>query len=132
MRQNIRVKIESKFPLQVLATLVFGLGLAALFLAGKGEGLMPAVLAGAGLSALNVLAGFVSIEYSRGKSSETFLRAVLGGMVIRMMAMAAVLVALVKLAGLHMVALVVSLLGFYLVFLVLELMYIQRAVSTRK
>lgn len=74
-----------------------------------------AIVVGALLSTLNVLAGFLAIEYAMEKSHETFLKAVLGGMGLRMAVMLGLLVLLIKLGGLHTVALVGSTLGFYAV-----------------
>ncbi len=125
------VKIESRFPIQVLLTLlaVFAVAIYPLMKVGSPE-IMIAVFVGALISTLNVLVGFVAIERSLGRSHEAFLKAVLGGMGVRMLAMLGMLVLLMKVAGLHVVALVVSVLSFHIMFLVLELMYIQRKVST--
>ncbi|MEK7249665.1 MAG: hypothetical protein AAB209_04500, partial [Bacteroidota bacterium] len=57
------------------------------------------------------------------------LQAVLGGMGIRMVVMLGTLVLLIKLAGFHAVGLVVSVLSFYVIYLVLEIFYIQKKVS---
>jgi hypothetical protein len=94
-----------------------------------GNQVLAAVIIGAVLSTANVLVGFLAIEYSFEKSHATFLKAVLGGMGIRIVVMLALLVLLIRYAGLPVVALVVSVLGFYVIFLVLELLYIQRKVS---
>jgi len=48
---------------------------------------------------------------------------------VRMVAMLAILVLLLRFTALPAVALVASVLGFYVMFLVLELLYIQRKVS---
>lgn len=91
--------------------------------------MMLAVIIGAVLSTLNVLAGFFAIEYTLDKSYNTFLKAVLGGMGIRMAVTLGTLVLLIKFSGLHTVALVVSVLSFYVVYLVIEIFYIQMRVS---
>lgn len=88
--------------------------------------ILIAVGAGALLSTINVLLGFLAIEYSFDKSYTTFLKTVLGGMGVRMVLMLVVLMVLVKVVGLHIVALTVSFLGFYVVFLVLEVLFIQK------
>lgn len=123
------MKIDRRFPLQVAATFIGGLALAAILAMKFGPGIMTAVVTGAVLSTANVMAGFFAIEYTLDKSYTTFLKAVLGGMGIRMAAMLGVLVLLVKFAGLHTVALVISVLSFYVVYLVLEILYIQKRVS---
>jgi len=124
------VKVYKRFPLQVAITFVAGLAIAAIPLMKLGSReIVVAVIAGAVLSTVNALAGFLAIEYSLEKSYTTFLQAVLGGMGIRMVVMLGILVLLIKLAGFHAVALVVSLLSFYIVYLVLEIFYIQKKVS---
>ena len=121
------MKVDRRFPLQILATLaVFGI-LSAYPLArfGSGEIILAAVI-GALLSTLNVVLGFLTIEYAFEKSYTTFLKAVLGGMGIRMLLILGLLVGLILLAHVDAIALVVSLLAFYMVYLILEILYLQR------
>ncbi len=87
--------------------------------------------AGALLSTLNVLAGFLTIEIAFGKSYTAFLKAVLGGMGVRMVLMLGALMLCITVLGLHTVALTVSLLSFYVVYLVLEVLYLQKKVLAR-
>lgn len=110
-------------------TFVVGLTLAFFIVAQEGEEILHAVVAGAILSTLNVLAGFLAIELSFEKSHTTFLKATLGGMGIRVGVMLVAIVTLVRLFGLHATALVVSVLGFYIVYLFLEIIYIQKKSS---
>ena len=84
-----------------------------------------AASAGALLMTLNVLAGFLAIEYSIQKSFTTFLKFVLGGMLIRMLVLAAVLVILISVFSIHVAAFLTSIGIFYILFLTLEIMYIQ-------
>lgn len=124
------VNIDRRFPIQVAVTFAAGLVAAAVLLATTGsQEIVIAVIAGSVLSTLNALAGFLAIEYSLQKSHATFMKAVLGGMGVRMLVMLGVLVFLIKVVELHTVALVASVLGFYVIYLVLELLYIQRKVS---
>jgi len=95
---------------------------------GTGETL-KAVVAGALLSTANVLAGYAAIEYSFNKSYTTFVKAVIGGMGLRMVVMLGALAALIMLGGLHPVALTSSLMGFYAIFLIMEILYIQKKAS---
>lgn len=104
------------------------IGLAVLFLTAT-ENLLVPVVVGAVLSVANVLAGFFALEYSAEKSYTTMLKAVLGGMGIRLVLMLGIIILLIKVGGLHAVALVTSLLSFYAVYLVLEVMYIQERFS---
>ncbi len=124
------VNIDRRFPIQVAVIFAAGLVVAVVLLMSTGSRETAiAVIAGSVLSTLNALAGFLAIEYSLQKSHATFMKAVLGGMGVRMLVMLGVLVFLIKVVELHTVALVVSVLGFYVVYLVLELLYIQRKSS---
>jgi hypothetical protein len=93
--------------------------------------IVVAALAGTALSTLNVLAGFVTIEIAFGKSYTVFLKAVLGGMGIRMVVMLGALTILIGVYHLHTVALTVALLGFYMIYLVLEILYLQKKVEVK-
>lgn len=117
--------------MHVAITLAVGLTLARLVVLQQGEEIFRAVVAGAVLSTLNVLVGFLTIELSLGKSHTTFLRATLGGMGIRIGVMLVMLVALVRLFGFHATALVVSVLSFYIIYLVLEIIYVQKKASDK-
>jgi hypothetical protein len=90
--------------------------------------IVTAVATGAVMATVNALAGYRALRYAQGKSYTKFLKVVLGGTGIRMAVLLGALVALIKLAGMHPVALTVSLLGYYAVFLVLEILAIQRNV----
>lgn len=124
------MKIDRRFPTRVAITFCVGLiaAVIVLFLLGELSLFIP-VLVGALLSAANVLAGFVAFEYSIDRSYTTILKMVLGGMGLRLLLILGILVLLIKVVGLHPVALVVSLLSHYVVYLVLEVVYIQERVS---
>lgn len=94
-------------------------------------GIIKAVVIGALLSTINVLIGYAAIEYSIGKSTTTFLKFVLGGMGVRMMMMAGMLVVLIKLFEVHAGALVGSMGACYVVFLTLEIIFIQKSISIK-
>ena len=120
---------DRRLPRQVAATL-----LAAALIAGyplgryASPGTLLAVCLGCGLSTLNVLLGYAAVEYSFGKSSTVFLRTVLGGMGLRLLLMLGLLVLLILVFHVDAVPLTVSVLGFYAVFLILEVLYLQRKV----
>jgi hypothetical protein len=125
----VGLKIDKRFPLQVLGALIV-VALAGAYPAvryGSPEILIAASV-GALLSTVNVLVGFLAIEYAFNKSYTTFLKTVLGGMGARMVLTLVALLLLIKVVGLHTVALTVSLLGFYLIFLILEVLFIQKKV----
>ncbi len=124
------MNINKRFPIQVAVTFVAGLLIAAIPLAKIGSvDIALAVITGAVISTINVMAGFFAIEYSLDKSHNTFMKAVLGGMGIRMVVTLGLMVVLIVFAGMHMVGLAVSVLGYHAVYLVLEILYIQKKVS---
>lgn len=124
--------IDWAFPRRVAMILLAAAAAAAypLLRFGSAE-IACAVGAGALLSTLNVLVGFLTIEVAIGKSYTAFLKAVLGGMGVRMVLMLGALTLLITVFHLHTVALAVSLLGFYSVYLVLEILYLQKKVVAR-
>ncbi len=126
------MKVDKRFPLQVAVTLAGGLILgfgAITMLNANSPQVAMAMIVGAVLSTLNVMSGFLAIEYSLDKSYTTFLKAVLGGMGVRMVVLLGIIALLVKFGGMHLVALIVSVLSFYTVYLVLEIFYMQKRLS---
>ncbi|TAK54761.1 MAG: hypothetical protein EPO24_12870 [Bacteroidetes bacterium] len=91
-----------------------------------------AAIVGAVLATVNVLLGYAAIEHSFNKSATVFLKVVIGGMGIRMFGLAGILVLLIKVAMLNVVALVGSMGIFYVVFLMLEVLYINKKVNLRQ
>jgi hypothetical protein len=85
-----------------------------------------AVLFGAGLALANTVAAFGLVRWSESRAANAFVAAVLGGMVTRMGVMLGAVAVAVLLLGLPQVPLVVSLLGYFAVFLVLELRLVSR------
>ncbi len=92
---------------------------------------IAAAAAGAALSTVNALLGFLAIEYAFDRSYTTFLKVVVGGMGVRMLLMLGALAALLMVFRMQVVALTVSMFGFYLIYLVLEVLFIQRKVLTK-
>jgi hypothetical protein len=126
------VKIDVAFPRRVGAVLLVAacIGGYPLVRYGSAE-ITLGVVSGAALSTLNVLLGFLAIEYSFDKSYRTFLRAVLGGMGLRMALMLATMLVLILGFQVHAIALTLSMLGFYVIYLVLEILFIQQKVTIR-
>ncbi|MBI2619376.1 MAG: hypothetical protein HYW57_04790 [Ignavibacteriales bacterium] len=89
------------------------------------------VLAGAMVSIVNFLLGFASVEYAFEKSHTTFLKIVLGGMVGRLLAMTGVVLVLIKVYGYDALALMLSLVGYYIVNLAFEIMFLQKKVTLK-
>lgn len=84
-----------------------------------------AAATGAALATVNALIGYRAVVYARGRSSETFLKVVLGGMGLRLLFLLGMMVLLITAAGLHAVALTVSVVALYAVFLILEILFLQ-------
>ncbi len=120
------------FPKQVLLAvlLLCAIGWYPVTRSGSPE-VVRAAIAGAVLAIVNVLAGYAAIEYAFGKSTTTFFKVVLGGMGVRIFALAGILVLLIKMFGFDPAALVISMGIFYMVFLALEILFIQKKVSIK-
>jgi hypothetical protein len=131
-KDNDITKFDYSFPRQVLLVFVGGTALAAypLFTHGSAD-VIRAVAAGALLSLVNVLAGYAAIEYSFDKSYTTFLKAVLGGMGVRLLVMLGCFVVMIEVLRFRVLPLVASLFGFYLIYLILEVMFIQKKMNKR-
>ena len=90
------------------------------------------IIAGGVMSFINLLLGYVAIEISYERSHTTFLKYVLGGMVLRLMLMWSALLVLIRLYHFHSASLMLSLLFFYVMNLVLEIFYLQKRVTSKK
>jgi len=81
---------------------------------------------GAALAAANTLAAYGLVQWAQRRSTNTFMGAVLGGMVGRMGLMLAAVVAGVLVLGLPKVPLAISLLAYFVLFLVFEISVLQK------
>ena len=88
-----------------------------------------AVAFGGALAVANTLAAHGLVLWSSRRSTNAFLGAVLGGMVGRMGLMLVAVVAGVLLLGLQKLPLVVSLLSYFVLFLVMELALLHKRTS---
>lgn len=95
-------------------------------------GARGAVLFGAGLAAANALLAYALAVWSMARSPNVFLGTVLGGMVVRMGLMLLAFVAAVKGAGLPALPLAVSVLAYFVGFLVFELAVLHRRTSSSR
>jgi hypothetical protein len=84
---------------------------------------------GAALAAANTLTAHALVLWSSRRSANAFLGAVLGGMVGRMALMLAAVAAAVLWLGLPKVPLALSLLSYFVLFLVMELTILHRRTS---
>lgn len=93
--------------------------------------LRAAVAFGAALAVANTVAAHALVVWSKRRSTNAFLAAVLGGMVGRMALLLAAVVAGVLLLGLPKLPLAVSLLSYFVLFLVMELTILHRQTGAR-
>jgi hypothetical protein len=114
-----------RYSLLVLAAAGATLAAAALVVP-SGTPVHTAVAFGAALATLNTLVAHALVEWSERRSTKVFLGAVLGGMVGRLALMLVAVVAGVLVLDLPRLPLVVSLLGYFALFLMLELMLQHR------
>lgn len=126
----------SLFRYSILVLAVAGASLlAAALVIPAGTPVLTAVAFGAALATLNTLAAHALARWSDRRSTKLFLGAVLGGMVGRMALMLAAVLVGVLVLGLPRLPLVVSLLGYFVVFLIMELTvqhrHAGRAAGTR-
>ena len=89
------------------------------------------IVGGGVMSLLNLLAGYLTIEVSFQRSHTTFLKFVLGGMAVRLLAMWLTLLVLLKWYDFHTASLMLTLLFMYVLNLVLEIYFLQKKVSLK-
>lgn len=117
--------------MQVVVTLVGSFLLAAYPLAlYANREVITAIIAGAVLGTLNIIFGYAAVEYSFTKSMTTFTNTVIGGMGLRLALMLGSMAFLILVLDFHPAALTVSLFYFYAVYLVLEILYIQKKIHS--
>ncbi len=109
-----------KYATLVVLIVAATLAAAALVLPPEASVRSAAVFGGV-LAALNTIAAHALVAWSEGRSTKVFLGAVLGGMAGRMALMLGAVVVGVLGLGLPRLPLVASLLGHFMLFLVLEL-----------
>lgn len=106
-----------------LAALLVGLG------DRLGSGGVAAVLVGASIAAANSVAAYALVDWSAQRSTAWFFRAILGGMLARMTFMLAAVVLGILLLDLPRLALVFSLLAYFVALLAFELAVLTRRLS---
>jgi CDP-diglyceride synthetase len=84
------------------------------------------------ISLVNVTAGYLLIEYGIEKPNATFLKIILGGMVARLIVTPALVVVLVRVFGFHLVSLTISLFLSYFLFLVFEVLFLNKRLALKK
>lgn len=91
-----------------------------------GPGGWTAATWGAALAALNALAAYRVVLWTRDKATLAFFRAILGGMIARMAVLLAAVAVALRAAALPAAPFLISLLGHFVVFLVLETAVVSR------
>lgn len=127
------MKVDWKFLMNVIlaysgitAALILALGMFA------DPGHRSSAAAAATVSLVNFILGFVAIEYSYERSHTTFLKIILAGMMVRLLAMTGAVVVLIKVYEFDSLVLMLSLLGYYVVNLTFEVVFLQKKVSLKK
>ncbi len=92
---------------------------------------MKSFLAAGLLSFVNIVIGYLAVEYSFPKSNTMFLKVILGSMLARLIGMGAAVVILVEVLHFPALALMLSLLLFYGMNLALEVYFLQKKVALR-
>ena len=87
---------------------------------------MRGIVMGGALAAANTLAAYGLVRWAQGRSTNTLMGAVLGGMVGRMGLMLAAVVGAVVVLGVPKVPLALSLLSYFVFFLAFEIAVLQR------
>lgn len=112
-----------RFALVVVA--VVALSVTVTLLLDIGASSRAAALYGAAVATVNALAAFGVMRWAEGRPTGAFLTAVLGGMGLRMVGVLVAVVLAVTVFDLPRIALVASLFGHFVVFLVLEMIAVN-------
>jgi hypothetical protein len=126
------MKIPFYFPFQVLYVII-GVSLISfypLYLNFSGWVLFS-IFIGCLISTLNVLIGYFIITYSIDKSNRTFFKAIIGGMGLRLFTIGIIMVLLIKVFKIDMVGFLISMFFFYFIFLILEVVYLNKKLLNR-
>ena len=92
---------------------------------------LRSIIAGGVLALFHLLFGYISVELGFDKKSTTFLKIVLGGMVVRLFLMAGIVFVMLKFFLFDPLSLMLSLLFYYMMNLVLEIYLLQRKVTVK-
>ena len=98
---------------------------------GTAHALQSFIAAGV-LSLVNVVLGYLAIEYAFQKPNITFLKVILGSMLVRLLLLGLAVVILLEVFQFPALALLLSLMLFYGVNLILEIYYLQKKVTLKQ
>jgi hypothetical protein len=90
------------------------------------------VVAGCILAAFCFTAGFYAVCHTFQRSFSTLMIAIFGGMLARLILIGAIFILLINLTSLHVTSFLVSLLGFYVVYLIIELYFVNSRLHRRE
>lgn len=90
------------------------------------------VMVGCGICVLNVLIGCFLAVWAFEKPNPFFLKALFGGMLVRMLAIGLAFFLLVKFTSIHVLGLTFSLFLFYVLFQVLEIRFLVATLPARR
>jgi hypothetical protein len=126
------MKILESFYLQILftvaITLILGLYPVLYYLPND---MIISIACGASVSIINVLIGNYLIHYAINKPNRVFFKAIIGGLAVRLFFIGIALVCMVKVFKINILGLVISLFFYYFLFLVLEIMYLNKRLLKR-
>lgn len=123
--------VDRRLLIQIAGAFLIGGGIGAFMVSQSGsEATLLGFAVGLLMSTLNALAGSVCIGYAFDKPQNTFLKVVFGGMAVRMAVLLVAFFVLITMVHVETISLTLSLLGFYIIFLVMEILSIQRRPQT--
>ena len=127
---SVTTKFDLTFLKQIFLVLIVVGGLGSYpLLKYASDRVMEGVTAGVLLSVVNVLLGYVVIQFSLNRSYTTFIQIVLGGIAVRLFVMVGLLLVCVGLLKFHPVSVVGSLFIMYVIFLTIEVLYIHKKIQ---
>ena len=92
---------------------------------------LRSIEAGGWMSLFYILFGYIAVELGYTKTNTTFLKIVLGGMVVRLFAMTGIVLVLLGVYQYDAFSLMMSLMAYYVINLVLEIYLLQKKVSVK-
>ncbi|MBP8975176.1 MAG: hypothetical protein KBG83_00520 [Bacteroidetes bacterium] len=94
--------------------------------------ILRSIIAGGCMCFVNGILGYIAIEIGFKKSQTAFLKIIIGGMLFRLIFLWSILLILIKYYQFHAASLMLSLLFFYVLTLVLEIIYLQKKISVKR
>ena len=115
----------------LLATLAVGLlGSYPMYLWADRE-IVVGVVTGGFISLVNVIMGYVSVEFAFNKSNATFLKVILGGMGVRLSLIAVTLILVIKVFDIHLYSMISSMFFFYFLYITFEILFINKKIALK-